>query len=112
MTSSVTKTEEDILGCMEKCAVSTDKMPEADAILLDGAAIVNMFRPIGLKTFDEYAQKIFVPFLEKQLKMHSRVDVIWDVYIENSLKSQARSERGKGIRRRVRGNSKIPANLQ
>ena len=34
------------------------------------------------------------------------------IYITNSLKANARSKRGKGIRRRVRGKNNIPQNWQ
>ena len=71
-----------------------------------------MLRPIDVKTFDDYAQKIFLPFVEKQLRIAVRVDIVWDEYIEDSLKSQTRSERGKGIRRRVNGANKLPGNWQ
>ena len=35
---------------------------------------------------------------------------MWDQYIQNSLKSQARSNRGKGIRRRVEESANLPQN--
>ena len=72
----------------------TDKTPDTDVIILDGAAIVNILRPIDTRTFDDYAQKVFIPFLEKQLQSASRVDIVWGQYIDNSLKSPTRSERG------------------
>ena len=40
----------------------------------------------------------------------TRVDVVWDTHIEGSLKEKTRSKRGKGIRRRVMPDSKIPGN--
>ena len=38
--------------------------------------------------------------------------MIWDQYFNNSLKSQTRSRRGKGIRRRVEASSSLPGNWQ
>ena len=105
-------TKSDLMDCLEGCVLPTDKTPDTDVIILHGAAIVNMLRPIDTRTFDDYAQKVFIPFLEKQLQHASRVDIVWDQYIDNSLKSQTRSERGKGIRRRVRGVNRIPVNWQ
>ena len=36
--------------------------------------------------------------------------MIFDVYREDSLKSEERDKRGKGARKRVTGNSKVPTN--
>ena len=40
------------------------------------------------------------------------MDIVWDQYCDNSLKSQARDKRGKGIRRRVDGSTVLPGNWQ
>ena len=40
------------------------------------------------------------------------MDVLFDVYKKSSLKSETRSKRGQGIRRRVTGTSKTPGNWQ
>ncbi len=37
---------------------------------------------------------------------------MWDQYISNSLKSQTRSKRGKGLRRRVEASNCLPKNWQ
>ena len=42
----------------------------------------------------------------------TRVDIIWAVYIPESLKSTARENRGKGVRRRVAAVNSIPGNWQ
>ena len=49
---------------------------------------------------------------ETKLYHVSRVDVVWDRYIPNSLKSQTRIKRGKGIRRRVEASNVLPKNWQ
>lgn len=41
-----------------------------------------------------------------------RVDIVWDLYIASSLKESTRQKRGKGIRRKVSGQAKLPANFQ
>ena len=40
----------------------------------------------------------------------ARLDVVWDVYKEDSLKSQTRQNRGAGTHIRVANNTKIPPN--
>ena len=84
----------------------------ADVIKLDGAAIINMLKAIGVKTFQDYAKHVFLPFIKAQLRNVTRIDTIWDVYLEDSLKSTARENRGRGIRRRVAPSNTIPGNWQ
>jgi hypothetical protein len=41
-----------------------------------------------------------------------RLDIIWDEYVPDSLKSMTRSKRGKGIRRRVKSDTRLPENWE
>ena len=67
-----------------------------------------MLKPKNAKEFEKYANDVYLPFIKRQLRDTSRVDVVWDVYISNSLKASTRNKRGKGIRRRVQPDSRIP----
>ena len=87
-------------------------LPGTDVTILDGAAVVNFLKPSAAKTFNDYSQNIFLPYIKLQLKSASRVDIVWDEYFENSLKSQTRSKRGKGVRRRVEASANLPGNWQ
>ena len=82
------------------------------ALVLDGAAVVNMLKPRTAKTFLEYGDQVFYPFIESKLRDVSRVDVVFDQYLPDSLKETARQKRGKGVRRRVSEEMKIPSNWQ
>ena len=75
--------------------------PIVDAVILDGAVIVNMLKPGTACTFSDYAFNIFLPYITSQLEHVHRVDVVWDEYVRGSLKTYTRSVRGKGSRRRV-----------
>jgi len=75
--------------------------PTVDAIILDGAAIVNMLKPETAHTFSEYAYKVFLPYIRAQLQNVQRLDVVWDEYVHGSLKTYTHSRRGNGNRRRV-----------
>ena len=75
--------------------------------LLDGAAVVHLLPTVSVATFDEYADKIFLPHISKQLESCTRVDIVWDIYIPNSIKQSTREKRGKGIRRKVEGKNKL-----
>ena len=46
----------------------TDK--DVDKLLLDGAVIVNILRPRAVKTFHEYPQQVFLPFLSLEVSCY------------------------------------------
>ena len=81
-------------------------------MIIDGAALVNMLKPDTSRTFNEYAATVFLPYIRRQLDTVKRIDVVWDVYLKDSLKGTAREKRGKGLRRRVEGRNTIPRNWQ
>jgi len=64
------------------------------------------------KNFREYAQEIFIPYMSTRLQSSSRLDLVWDTYIADSLKASARAKRGKGVRRCVVAEAAIPRNWQ
>ena len=78
-------------------------------MLLDGAAVVQMLNPGGAKTFQQYSDMVFTPYLLSQLQNASRIDIVWDVYISDSLKAATRQKRGKGVRRRVAASTTLPS---
>ena len=81
-----------------------------DCIVLDGAVIVHFLPTKAVSTFNEYADKVFIPYVNKQLQHSTRVDIVWDVYVTDSLKESTREKRGKGVRRKVSGQTKLPGN--
>ena len=81
-----------------------------DAKILDGAAVVHFLPVTNATTFDDYANKVFVPHIIKQLESCRRVDVVWDTYMVSSIKESTREKRGKGVRRKVAGETKMPGN--
>ena len=76
--------------------------------VLDGAALVHLLSTTDVVTFDEYADRVFIPPIIQQLQNSRRVDVVWDTYIPSSIKESARKKRGKGVRRKGAGMIKIP----
>ncbi|KAJ8034247.1 hypothetical protein HOLleu_21004 [Holothuria leucospilota] len=67
-----------------------------------------MLPPGAATTFIEYSETVFLPYVQSQLRKANSVDIVWDKYIPNSLKSMTRQKRGKGTRRRVQPETKIP----
>ena len=91
----------DLLHCLELCEKQLLQAPKVDAIILDGAAVVHMLHPGTARTFQDYADTVFGSYILSQLQSANRVDIVWDVYMEDSLKATTREKRGKGVRRRV-----------
>ena len=81
-----------------------------NSIIIDTATIVNMIKPGVERTFAGYGEKSFLRFIEVQLRHADRVDIVWDKYIENSLKATTRRHRGTGVRRRVTPTNQLPRN--
>ena len=52
------------------------------------------------------------PYILPQLQQVERLNIVWDQYLIESLKAEARSKRGQGVRRRVEPSSVIPRNWQ
>ena len=61
-------TKSDLIGCLEMDDSSVEN-PEVDAVLLDGAAIVNMLKPGAARTFKGHWELIFEPYLKGILQM-------------------------------------------
>lgn len=105
-------TKSDLVHCLTSVddSVSETTIGHVDAVVIDGAAAVHMLKPGTVKTFQDYADNVFVPYITSQLKDTKRVDIVWDVYQTNSLKAIVRQMRGKGTRRRVEPCTHIPRN--
>ena len=59
-------------------------------IILDGPAIVNMLKPNGVTTFQEYLTQVFIPYVMLQISHADSLDIVWDIYVKNSLELTAR----------------------
>lgn len=103
-------TKADIVTCLEDFSESVADRPVVDVMVLDGAAIICMLKPTGSMTFKQYADSVFLPYLKTLLCDIVRLDVVWDVYTDDSLKTSTREKRGKGIRRRVDSTNNVPGN--
>ena len=66
----------DLLSCLEKNGPAQAQRPSFEALLLDGAAIVNMLNPGASKTFQEYRETVFLPYVTNQLRNVERVGVV------------------------------------
>lgn len=39
--------------------------------------MVNMLKPVACQTFKEYAERVFLKYLAKQLEAIDRLDIVW-----------------------------------
>ena len=101
-------TKSQLLDVIEQDTNTTYEQPNADSVIIDGAALINAKSPGVSKTFDDYAAEIIIPHIESYARKHSRIDVVFDIYWPDSLKGETRQKRGTGVRRKVTGNSRPP----
>lgn len=70
-----------LMECLEEHYKPSDgdTTPEISHLIIDGAAVVNMIPPGRSRTFGEYADLAFLPYLQHQLRPAiQRLDVVWD----------------------------------
>ena len=91
----------DLLRCLESDLHEYNNAPVADATILDSAAVVQMLNPGTSRTFQDYGNTVFAPYISAQLEKCSRIDLVWDVYLPAGLKASTRQKRGKSMRKRV-----------
>ena len=97
----------DLVGLLN---ISQEEPPtKFDVKVFDGTAIVHMLPTNHATTFNDYSCTIFIPWLQQQIQNTDRLDIVWDLYKNNSLKETTRIFRGTGIRTKVEGKTKLPA---
>ena len=73
------------MPCLEVETAAPEASHRVDAKFLDGAAVVQMLNLGTAKTFLDYAEQVFLPYVSAQLENTTRVDIFWDVYQTDSL---------------------------
>ena len=99
----------DLLNFLEQ-PVLPEPPTSYDCRVLDGAAIVHCLPTAGVSSFADYAQTVFIPYLEQQFQSTNRIDIVWNRYVSGSLKESTREKRGDGVRRKVSSQAKLPGN--
>ena len=99
----------DLVKCLHDTTTQTVKQPTVDTVVLDGAVIVQMLKPRMAQTFEEYFNTVFAPYILRQFDAVNRVDLVWNVYREDTLKGSARKKKGNGQRLKVLPKTRIPS---
>ena len=74
--------------------------------------VINMLQPDTTKTCHDYATDVFLSYIASHLQHVTRLDIVWDKYVPESLKADTRSKRRKGVRRHDESLSTLPGNWQ
>ncbi|KAH3875541.1 hypothetical protein DPMN_038809 [Dreissena polymorpha] len=76
--------------------------PPVEVSILDGAAIVQSLDPNRsdkrVLTFSDYALKLVLPYISKQLMSVDRIDVVWDTYRPTASKYILDTVEGQAIK--------------
>ena len=106
-------TKSDILKIFDKQTITEIERPsQISAVLLDGAAIVNIVSPLQSKNFKGYADNEMASYLRKYFA-HEQIrllDLVFDLHREGNIKEGAREKRGTGSRIRVTEKTQLPKN--
>ena len=70
------------------------------------------FPPKMVMTFSQYVDHLFKAVISRYFNFYQRIDIIFDTYLQGSLKAFTRQKRGQGVWRRVAGENKCPKNWQ
>ena len=106
-------TKSDLLTCLENLQQERpNAVPIVEAKVMDAAALVNMMPPVAGTTFEMYAKDVFGKYIINELESVQRIDVVWDVYIKESLKMGAKAKRGPGTRKKSERQCKSTKQLE
>ena len=103
----VLEVEPDMMASIKE-PVETNVSSLFDVKVLDGAADVHILQPFDVKTFEHYANNVLIPYIIQQLQNTRRVEIVWDMYVMDSIKHYSRKKRCKIIQRNVTSNTHIP----
>ena len=86
-----------LLPILESYGFSQSSAPTCDVYVIDGPVLLQMLKPRGsVTTFEEYISKTTIPFVINKAAIYKRVDIVFDVYLRNSIKASIRSKQGSG----------------
>ncbi len=77
---------------MKRNAHSLFRRPVLKTKQCTSAALVHLLPVNTVSTLDEYASIVFVPHITVQLQESTRVDLVWDSYVDNSIKASTRQK--------------------
>ena len=104
----MSNSKSELLKCFQSPSIQPESPACYDCRIMDGAATVHFLPTTGVATLNDYAENLFIPYLQMQLQSATRIDIVWDTYLSDSLKESTQEKRGKGVRSKVSGQMKLP----
>ena len=105
-------TKSDIIQCIAPLEVCTKDAPATTCAIIDGSVLVQQLRPGSSVHILDYIDTVFGPHILMYFNSQQRVDLVFDTYNKESIKSATRQKRGDGKRRKVNIETKVPGNWQ
>lgn len=100
----------DFMKIISNQDLEAHQSPDVEAIVVDGAPWIHTHPPRSSIKFEEYCTSEIIGPLRRLSAQ--RIDLVFNVYKENSMKSQERERRGRDTRRYiVRKDTPIPKNF-
>jgi len=93
----------ELVKVLEAIVPSSEQPSQCQGVIFDGAFLVHNVPPrSGIKTFADYFKRQLVPHTDNiGLNMSAtRIDFVWDLYAEHSIKGHERDSRGAGVRKK------------
>ena len=86
-----------LAAVLESHVTLPDNEPQADVIIIDDSALVNILPPRTSNTFEDYAPLDILPTIRAYSIKYERTDIVFDVYQPSIMKAESRSKRGGGV---------------
>lgn len=67
-----------------------NSVPTVDSLLIEVTSLVYSKQPGQSRSFDDYTNNIILPHIKCLAQSHLRVDVVFDIYYDDSLKGETR----------------------
>ena len=93
----------DLLDSLYDKCNTQDIKPTNDGIVVEGPVLTNLYQPVGQRTFKEYFEERLELFLHEKLVHVNRLDVVWYIYVENSLNMTTCQKCDDGSKKKVTG---------
>ena len=102
-------TKSAIIDCLKAPKGIIQEVKQATAILLDMAPIIHMLAPTRCAKFNEYVPVHVAPYIKGISQPNgTRIDLLWDEYPDENLKSQTHILRGSGPRTELGDDGETP----
>ena len=66
----------ELVQCLQGTTEASAESPQVDGKVFDGAVVVQMLHPKTARTFQEYTQTVFLPYIQAQLQSSQRLDIV------------------------------------